>query len=158
MGSIWSQWQIWAVLAAITAALTSLLAKIGVQGIPSNLATLLRTVVVLLLLVAVVFGRGEWQSPLDLPRRSLLFLLFSGLATGVSWLCWFRAIQLGPLAQVAPIDKLSVVIVADFRGGFAGGKPQPLAVAGRGADGWGCGLAGLALSRPDSQGPGKLSG
>ena len=114
MGSIWSQWQIWAVLAAVTAALTSLLAKIGVQGVPSNLATLLRTVVVLLLLFAVVFGRGEWQSPLDLPRRSLLFLLFSGLATGVSWLCWFRAIQLGPLAQVAPIDKLSVVIVAVF--------------------------------------------
>ncbi len=112
MASLWSQWQLWAVLAAVTAALTSLLAKVGVQGVPSNLATLLRTVVVLLLLVAVVVGRGEWQSPLELPRRSLLFLLLSGLATGVSWLCWFRAIQLGPRARVAPIDKLSVVIVA----------------------------------------------
>ena len=112
MASLWSQWQLWAVLAAVTAALTSLLAKLGVQGVPSNLATLLRTVVVLLLLVAVVIGRGEWQSPLELPRRSMVFLLLSGLATGVSWLCWFRAIQLGPLARVAPIDKLSVVIVA----------------------------------------------
>jgi transporter family protein len=112
MASLWSQWQLWAVLAAVTAALTSLLAKLGVQGVPSNLATLLRTVVVLLLLVAVVIGRGEWQSPLELPRRSMVFLLLSGLATGVSWLCWFRAIQLGPLARVAPIDKLSAVIVA----------------------------------------------
>jgi transporter family protein len=78
----------------------------------ASLVLLLSGAALVLLLVAVVFGRGEWQSPLELPRRSLLFLLLSGVATGVSWLCWFRAIQLGPLARVAPIDKLSVVIVA----------------------------------------------
>ena len=103
-------WQLWAGLSAVFAAVTSLLAKLGVEGINSNLATLLRTVVVLLLL-AVVVG-GDLQPWPALPRRSLIFLVLSGLATGVSWLCWFRALQLGPVSQVAPIDKLSVVLVA----------------------------------------------
>jgi transporter family protein len=97
-------WQLWAGLSAVFAAVTSLLAKLGVEGINSNLATLLRTVVVLLLLAAVVLVGGDLQP--------LIFLVLSGLATGVSWLCWFRALQLGPVSQVAPIDKLSVVLVA----------------------------------------------
>jgi transporter family protein len=107
-------WQLWAGLSAVFAAITSLLAKLGVEGINSNLATLLRTVVVLLLLAAVVVVGGDLQPWPALPRRSLIFLGLSGLATGVSWLCWFRALQLGPVSQVAPIDKLSVVLVAVF--------------------------------------------
>ena len=113
-------WQLWAGLSAVFAAVTSLLAKLGVEGINSNLATLLRTVVVLLLLAAVVVVGGDLQPWPALPRRSLIFLVLSGLATGVSWLCWFRALQLGPVSQVAPIDKLSVVFVLVFAAGFLG--------------------------------------
>jgi transporter family protein len=105
-------WQLWAGLSALFAAITSLLAKLGVEGISSNLATFLRTVVVLVLLAGVVLVGGDLRPWPDLPRRSLIFLLFSGLATGVSWLCWFRALQLGPVSRVAPIDKISVVLVA----------------------------------------------
>jgi transporter family protein len=105
-------WLLWASLAALFAAITSLLAKIGVEGISSNLATLLRTLVVVPLLLAVVLASGDLRSWPELPRRSLVFLALSGLATGISWLCWFRAIQLGPVSRVAPIDKLSVVLVA----------------------------------------------
>ncbi len=112
MSTLWSSWPIWAVLAALFAAVTALLAKLGVAGINSNLATLLRTGVVLVLLAGIVAARGEWQPLAELPRRSLLFLLASGLATGVSWLCYFRALSLGPVSRVAPIDKISVVIVA----------------------------------------------
>jgi transporter family protein len=107
-----ASWQLWAGLSAFFAAITSLLAKLGVEGISSNLATLLRTLVVVLLLVAVVVAGGDLRPWPALPRRSLLFLALSGLATGVSWLCWFRALQLGPVSRVAPIDKLSVVLVA----------------------------------------------
>ena len=112
MGDPWSAWQLWAALAAVFAALTSLLAKIGVEGIGSNLATFLRTLVVLALLAGVVLVGGDLRPWPDLPRRSLIFLVLSGLATGVSWLCWFRALQLGPVSRVAPIDKVSVVLVA----------------------------------------------
>lgn len=112
MPNLWSGWPIWAVLAALFAAVTALFAKLGVEGINSNLATLLRTVVVLALLAGIVAVRGEWEPLTELPRRSLVFLLLSGLATGVSWLCYFRALTLGPVSRVAPIDKISVVIVA----------------------------------------------
>lgn len=115
-------WQLWAGLSALFAAITSLLAKLGVEGISSNLATFLRTVVVLVLLAGVVLVGGDLRPWPDLPRRSLIFLLFSGLATGVSWLCWFRALQLGPVSRVAPIDKLSVVFVAVFAVLFLGEK------------------------------------
>jgi transporter family protein len=107
-----NNWLLWAAMAALFAAITSLLAKLGVEGISSNLATLVRTLVVVPLLLAVVLVNGDLRPWPDLPRRSLLLLGLSGLATGVSWLCWFRAIQLGPLSRVAPIDKLSVVLVA----------------------------------------------
>ena len=105
-------WQLWAGLSALFAAVTSLLAKLGVEGISSNLATFLRTLVVVALLAAVVVAGGDLRPWPALPRRSLVFLGLSGLATGVSWLCWFRALQLGPVSRVAPIDKLSVVLVA----------------------------------------------
>ncbi|MEB3318231.1 MAG: EamA family transporter [Cyanobacteriota bacterium] len=112
MPDLWQHWSVWAVAAAVLAALTSLLAKVGLEGLPSNLATLLRTAVVLLVLVPLVVARGELLPLSALPRRSLLFLLLSGLATAGSWLCFFRALQMGPVARVAPIDKFSVVLVA----------------------------------------------
>jgi transporter family protein len=107
-------WQLWAFLAAAFAALTAVLAKQGVSGIPPDVATLLRTVVVLLALTALVAASGQlrWEGLQTLPRASLIALVLSGLATGASWLCYFRALSLGPVSRVAPIDKLSVVLVA----------------------------------------------
>lgn len=107
-------WQLWACLAAVFAALTALLAKQGVSGISPDLATLLRTLVVLLALSALMAATGQlrWRELGALPRASLSALVLSGLATGASWLCYFRALAMGPLSKVAPIDKLSVVLVA----------------------------------------------
>jgi bacterial/archaeal transporter family protein len=107
-------WQLWAGLAAAFAALTAVLAKQGVVGITPDLATLLRTLVVLLALTALMAATGElrWRELGALPRASLIALVLSGLATGASWLCYFRALALGPVSRVAPIDKLSVVLVA----------------------------------------------
>ncbi|MBO0663466.1 EamA family transporter [Jiella sp. MQZ9-1] len=113
-------WQFWALLAAIFAALTAILAKVGVADIPSDLATLLRTLVVVALLALIVAFTKQWRSPASLPGRSLVFLALSGLATGASWLCYFRALKLGDAARVAPIDKLSVVLVAIFGATFLG--------------------------------------
>jgi bacterial/archaeal transporter family protein len=107
-------WQIWAVLSATFAALTAIFAKIGVEGVSADFATFVRTVVIILALGAMLLGTGQWQSPGSLSGRSYLFLVLSGLATGGSWLCYFRALQLGDAARVAPIDKLSVVLVAIF--------------------------------------------
>jgi len=107
-------WQLWAGAAALFAALTAVLAKLGLQGIDANLATLLRTLVVAAALTVLLATTGQlpwgrWQS---LPPASLAALVFSGLATGLSWLCYFQALKLGPVSRVAPIDKLSVVLVA----------------------------------------------
>ena len=112
--SLLGGWQLWAGLAAAFAALTAVLAKQGVVGITPDLATLLRTLVVLLALTALLAATGQlrWQSLGTLPRASLIALVLSGLATGASWLCYFRALALGPVSRVAPIDKLSVVLVA----------------------------------------------
>lgn len=109
-------WQVWALLASLFAAVTAVLAKAGVEGVPSNLATLLRTLVVVLVLAALLLATGElrWDGLTTVSRRSLIALGLSGLATGASWLCYFRALQLGPVSRVAPIDKLSVVLVAVF--------------------------------------------
>ena len=109
-------WQLWAAGAAVTAALTAALSKFGVVGIDSNLATLLRTLVVVVGLTALLAINGQlrWQQLVLLPRSNLAALVLSGLATGASWLCYFKAIQLGPVARVAAIDKLSVVLVAVF--------------------------------------------
>jgi transporter family protein len=107
-------WINWALLSAFFAALTAIFAKIGVREIDSDLATLLRTFVVVIALTALVIGTHKWSNPVELPNKTLLFLVLSGLATAASWLCYFRAIQLGPVALVAPIDKFSVVLVAVF--------------------------------------------
>jgi len=101
-------WQVYALLSAMAAGATAVLAKLGVQDIPSNLATGIRTVVILALAWAIVLARGEHHGLSTVSPRSLLFLVLSGLATGVSWLAYYRALQLGPASRVAPIDKLSL--------------------------------------------------
>lgn len=105
------QWQLFALASAFFAALTAIFGKIGVSEMNSNLATFIRTVVILAVTAGIVSLRGEWQKPETLSTRSVLFLVLSGIATGLSWLCYYRALQLGPASKVAPIDKLSVVMV-----------------------------------------------
>jgi transporter family protein len=109
-----SSWQFWAVLSAVFAALTAIFAKIGVESVNADFATLVRTIIILLVLAAILSATGEWQNPATISGRTYLFLALSGLATGASWICYFRALQLGDAARVAPIDKLSVVLVAIF--------------------------------------------
>jgi len=101
-------WWGYALLSAVAAAATAILAKVGVEGVPSNLATAIRTVVVLVFVVALVAVGGEYRALSSLSSRSLLFLVLSGLATGLSWLAYFRALQMGPASLVAPLDKLSL--------------------------------------------------
>ena len=107
-----STWQLWAVLSAIFAALTAIFAKVGVENVNADFATFVRTIVILVTLAFILLATGQFQSPSAISSRSYLFLLLSGLATGASWLCYFRALKLGEAARVAPIDKLSVVFVA----------------------------------------------
>jgi bacterial/archaeal transporter family protein len=105
-------WRFWALAAAAFAALTAILAKVGVSGVPSDVATLVRTAVILIFAGAIVVGSGQAGGLAQISGRSLVFLVLSGLATGASWLCYFRALSLGDAARVAPLDKLSVVLVA----------------------------------------------
>ena len=112
--STFSSWQFWAVLSAVFAALTAIFAKVGVENVNSDLATFIRTIVVVCVLGLIVYATRQFQNPADISGRTYLFLLLSGLGTGASWLCYFRALKLGNAAQVAPIDKLSVVLVAIF--------------------------------------------
>lgn len=107
-------WQAWAAGSAVFAALTAIFGKIGVADIDSNLATLIRTVFIVGVLALIVIFTHGWQPLNTIPRRSWLFLLLSGLATGASWLCYYHALKLGPASGVAPIDKMSVVLVAVF--------------------------------------------
>jgi transporter family protein len=107
-------WLPWALLSAAFAALTAIFGKVGVASIGSDLATLIRTVVILGTATAIVAATGQWQAPNTIPSKTWIFLVLSGLATGASWLCYFRALKLGDAARVAPIDKLSVVLVAVF--------------------------------------------
>jgi transporter family protein len=102
-------WKIYALASAFFAGLTALFAKIGVRDIPSNFATLFRTIVILMFLFIWVMFRQEWQNPFHLDRKTVFFLVLSGMATGLSWLCYFRALQLGPASLVAPLDKLSLL-------------------------------------------------
>lgn len=118
-------WAFWAVLSAAFAALTAIFAKIGVQGVDSDLATLIRTAIIIVVLSLFVGFTGKWNNPLELPGRTWLFLGLSGLATGASWVCYFRALQLGDASKVAPIDKLSLVLVALFAVAFLGERPSP---------------------------------
>jgi transporter family protein len=119
-GVLLPSWQLWACLSAGFAAFTAIFAKIGVEGVGSDFATFVRTIVVVLASGALLAATGGWQAPASVPGRSWLFLLLSGLATGASWLCYFRALKLGDAARVAPIDKLSVVLVAVFGAAILG--------------------------------------
>src|SRR3954463_2574030 len=114
MLEMYQSWQFWAVISAAFAALTAIFAKIGVENISSNLATLIRAIVILAMTAAIATANREWQSPASLAGRTYAFLGLSGAATGASWLCYFRALKLGDAARVAPIDNLSVVLVAVF--------------------------------------------
>ena len=111
---IFGDWQIFAFGSAFFAALTAIFGKIGVSGINSNLATLLRTIVIVLVTALIVTFRSEWQRPEIISSRTWLFLVLSAIATGLSWLCYYRALQVGPASRVAPVDKLSVVLVMFF--------------------------------------------
>ena len=120
MRTLLASWQLWALGSAAFAALTAIFAKVGVQAISSDFATLIRTVVILAVTAAIAFATGQFQSPASVPGRTWLFLVLSGFATGASWLCYFRALKLGEAAKVAPVDKLSVVLVAIFAAAFLG--------------------------------------
>lgn len=132
MKILWESWQFWALLSAAFAALTAIFAKVGIENINSDFATLIRTCVILLVLGGMVAATGQFQ-PLDgIASKTWLFLALSGLATGASWIAYFRALKIGQAAQVAPVDKLSVVLVAIFGVIFLGEKlslPNWLGVA-----------------------------
>jgi transporter family protein len=119
-----SSWLAWALLSAMFAALTAIFAKIGVTDIDSDLATFIRTIVVLISLALILFATGKFTAPGAITTKTWVFLLLSGLGTGASWLCYFRALKLGPATLVAPIDKLSVVLVALFSVVFLGERPS----------------------------------
>jgi bacterial/archaeal transporter family protein len=125
MSPLSSSWQLWALLSAFFAALTAIFAKVGIEGINSDLATLIRTAIVLVTLAMVLFATGQFTSPGPISAKSWVFLTLSALGTGASWLCYFRALKLGPATLVAPIDKLSVVLVALFGAVFLGERPSP---------------------------------
>jgi bacterial/archaeal transporter family protein len=115
-----ADWRVFALGSAFFAALTAIFGKIGVSEINSDLATFLRTLVILLVTALLLSARHEWQRPDGLSTKGLSFLVLSGVATGLSWLCYYRALQTGPASRVAPIDKLSVVLVVLFAVSFLG--------------------------------------
>jgi bacterial/archaeal transporter family protein len=117
-------WQFWALMSAVFAALTAIFAKIGVANVNSDFATFIRTIVILGCLAAFLFATDQFQSPGSISARTYGFLVLSGLATGASWVCYFRALKAGDAARVAPIDKLSVVLVAIFAVAFLGERPS----------------------------------
>ena len=117
-------WFFWALLSAVFAALTAIFAKIGIQGVDSDLATLIRTGVIIAVLSIFVWLTGKWSNPLNLPSKTWIFLGLSGLATGASWVCYFRALQIGDASKVAPVDKFSLVLVAIFAVIFLGERPE----------------------------------
>jgi bacterial/archaeal transporter family protein len=124
-------WIVWALLAAVFAAATALLAKVGVAHVDSNLATAIRTTVVLVFAWGIAIALGKHGEIRDLDRRTVMFLTLSGLATGLSWICYFRALQLGPASRVAPLDKLSVPLVMVFAWLLLGEKlTVPVVVGG----------------------------
>lgn len=122
MKTFLTTWQFWALASAAFAALTAIFAKIGIAGVGSDFATLIRTVVILCVISALVVATGQWQPLGTVTAKTWIFLILSGVATGGSWLCYFRALKLGDAARVAPIDKLSVVMVAIIATVFLGEK------------------------------------
>jgi transporter family protein len=125
-------WMAWALFSAVFASLTAIFAKVGLQGIDSDFATLIRTAIIFALLAVFVRATGKWTSLAALGPRNWTFLTLSALATGASWVCYFRALQLGDASRVAPVDKLSVVLVAIFAVAFLGERPAPKDWAGIG--------------------------
>ena len=120
--NLFDSWQFWALMSAAFAALTAIFAKVGIENVNSDFATFIRTIVILFAAGMMVYVTGNWQSPSEVSPKTWLFLVLSGFATGASWICYFRALKLGNAAQVAPIDKLSVVFVAVFAVLFLGEK------------------------------------
>jgi transporter family protein len=123
-------WVVWALLSAVFAAGTALLAKVGVSGIDSNLATAIRTSVILIFVWAIAIGTDTHHGLAHISQRSWIFLVLSGICTGISWLCYFRALQIGPVSGVAPVDKLSVAIVIVAGWLFFGEAMTPLKILG----------------------------
>jgi transporter family protein len=124
-------WQWYALGSAFFAALTALFGKIGVEHVNSNYATFIRTIVILLVTAAILSARNEWQRPQQVSASTWLFLILSGIATGLSWLCYYRALQIGPVSRVAPVDKLSVALAIIFGVVFIGEKlTWPVALGG----------------------------
>jgi transporter family protein len=123
-------WVFWALLSALFAAATALLAKVGVEGVDSNLATAIRTSVILVFTWGIALGLEKHHGLSEISRRSWLFLVLSGVCTGLSWLCYFRALQMGPASSVAPVDKLSVVLVIIGAWLFLGEHLTPVKVVG----------------------------
>ena len=121
-----ASWQFWAILSATFAALTAIFAKLGVGEVNADFATLVRTVIIVPMLAAIVWTTGQWQAPSSASGRTIVFLVLSAVATGASWLCYFRALKLGDAARVAPLDKLSVVFVAVIGTFFLGERLSPL--------------------------------
>ena len=117
-------WFYWAILSAVFAALTAIFAKIGIQGVDSDLATLIRTAIIIVVLSVFVAYTGKWANPFELSSKTWLFLGLSGLATGASWVCYFRALKIGDASKVAPVDKLSLVLVAVFAFTVLGERPS----------------------------------
>lgn len=117
-------WFYWAILSAVFAALTAIFAKIGIQGVDSDLATLIRTAIIIVVLSVFVAYIGKWSNPFELSSKTWLFLGLSGLATGASWVCYFRALKIGEASKVAPVDKFSLVLVAVFAFAFLGERPS----------------------------------
>ena len=116
-------WFYWAIMSAVFAALTAIFAKIGIQGVNSDFATLIRTFIISVVLVFFIWFTGKWSNPFTLPAKTWTFLGLSALATGASWICYFRALQIGDASKVAPVDKLSLVLVAIFAFTFLGERP-----------------------------------
>jgi transporter family protein len=117
-------WFYWALMSAVFAAMTAIFAKIGLEGVDSDYATLIRSVVIVLVLSGFVYFTGKWSDPFELNRKTWLFLSLSGLATGASWVCYFRALQSGEASKVAPVDKFSLVLVAIFAVIFLNERPS----------------------------------
>ncbi len=130
MQSWTASWQIWAAASAVFAAMTAVFGKIGVEGVNPDYATLIRTCVILVVIALIVAATGAWEPPSAISARTYVFLVLSGLATGGSWLCYYRALKLGPASLVAPIDKMSVVLVALFAVLFLGEKMTLIHVLG----------------------------
>jgi len=111
-------------MSAVFAALTAIFAKVGLEAVDADLATLVRTVVILVVLAGFVYFAGKWRNPIELSSRTWLFLMLSGLATGASWVCYFRALKIGEASKVAPVDKLSLLLVAVFAVLFLNERPS----------------------------------